>query len=340
MIVKILIILIFVIISVLYFYKPNGIFRRIALVLWISLAIIAALRPETMADYDNYVSAVELSESYDATRFEPAFKLINYICNSNYLLVFFLFSFLAIGIKIAWLYKLSPILMGSMLVYVSNLYVLHEMIQIRAGVAAAFLLVLIPYLYNRDFKHFLFITLVAMTFHYSAITFLFLWFVNPRSKQRIVYLSALIISYALSMYGFTITNIVSYVPFEPIQLLYQSYSLKFDEYVNIFNILQIGRCLLCVVFWYYVDCVQKHCQYFNILIKIYTIGLCALPLFSDLVVMSVRLNQLFITVEMALVPVGFYYMFRQKHVSCLLTLTFSLLLLYMTMSNEEYWKPL
>ena len=238
MIVKALIILIFIIISVLFFYKPNGKFRKIVLVLSISLAIIAALRPETMSDYANYVSAVELSESYDATRFEPAFKLISYICNSNYLLVFFSFSFLAIGIKIAQFYKLSPILMGSMLIYVSNLYVLHEMIQIRAGVASAFLLVLIPYLFKRDFKHFLLITLVAITFHYSAITFLFLWFVNPRSRQRTIYLSALIISYALSIYGFTITNMVSYVPFEPIQLLYQSYSLKFDEYVNIFNILQ------------------------------------------------------------------------------------------------------
>lgn len=303
------------------------------------LSLVAALRPDTMPDYENYVSAVENSNSYDSNRFEFTFNVIKWIAHSDYLALFFIYALISVSIRICQIKKLSPVLWGSMLIYISYIFVLHDMIQIRAAVASALLLVIIPHIYNRNWKAFLFLTFIAISFHYSAIIFLLLWFINPRKYKPSIYILALLLSYCLALLGTTVTSLISYIPFEPIQLLYTSYSSKVDDYVNIFNALQLGRCCLCVFLWYKASFVNARYKYYITLLKIYTLGLCALPLFSDIVALAVRVSQLLLSIEMILIPVGFIYMFRQKIFAKVSILLYAFVLLFFTLSNTMYWNP-
>lgn len=211
------------------------------------------------------------------------------------------------------------------------------MIQIRAAVVSALLLVIIPFIYERNFKAFIITTIIAILFHYSAAAFLFLWFLRPNSNTRIYFIAALILSYAMAVLGITVTQVISFIPFAPIQTLYNMYVMHFDDYVNVFNSLQLIRCMICVFFWIFIDVINSRYTIFALILKIYTIALCALPLFSDITTIAVRFNQLLLSVEIILLPSGFYHLFRQKYLAKGLNLAYAAIVLLYSLTNQQYW---
>lgn len=62
-------------------------------------------------------------------------------------------------------------------------FILHEMTQIRAGVAAAIFLLALEDIKNRNFKIYLIKTILAMMFHYSAIIMIFVYLFNPNKMN-------------------------------------------------------------------------------------------------------------------------------------------------------------
>ena len=303
------------------------------------LVIIATLRPDHMADYSNYYEAIVNADSFDAGRFEPAFKVIRLLSFNIPLVVFFYYACISVFLRTAQIIKMSPLIWGSMLIYTANIFILHDMIQIRAAVSSALLLMALPYLHERNFKKFALVSIIAIMFHYSSIVFFLLWFIKPNTGQKYLYIGLLVLSYMMAVLGITVTQVISYIPFRPIQMLYYSYSLKVDDFVNVFNTLQLGRCALCVFLWFWVDRIQEKYTMFALLLKIYTVALCTLPLFSDIAAIAVRFNQLLLVVEMVLVPAGFYFMFKQKMVAKCVTALYALLLFFFTITNNQYWNP-
>lgn len=301
------------------------------------MVLIATFRSEDMPDYSNYYQAIVNANSYDAGRFEPTFNLIRFLAFNVPLVVFFIYACLSIFTRVTQIIKLSPLVWGSMLIYLSNIFILHDMIQIRAAVTSSLLLVALPYHYERRFWPYALVCLIATLFHYSAVVFFLLWFINPKSNQRGLYMGCLLVSYCMAVLGITVTQVISYIPFRPIQLLYYSYSSKVDEFVNVFNLLQLGRCAMCVCLWMVVDRIQEKYTLFMLLIKIYTIALCTLPLFSDIPAVAVRFNQLLLSVEMIMVPSAFYFIIKQNIVAKVLTAFYATVLFVFTITNSQYW---
>ena len=117
----------------------------VCLVITIILTFVAVFKPNTMADYGNYVDIVRYNEW---GRYEPATFCINtisHLFHNPFPVFIFLYAILGIGIKIKAIKELSPLFWGSIIVYLSHYYILLDLIQIRAGVAAAFSLFLIKY---------------------------------------------------------------------------------------------------------------------------------------------------------------------------------------------------
>lgn len=306
-------------------------------VLGVVMVVIASFRPGEMPDYANYYDAFIANNSIDGSRFEPSFKLIRLLAFRVPILGFLLYASLSITLRLRMILHMSPLVWGSIAIYISNLFVLHDMIQIRASVASALLLVAIPYIYSREFKKFCIVVLVATLFHYSAAVFLPLWFIKTDKSNKYFFITMLVLSYAIAVFNISLTKIFAIIPFAPTQVLYASYAAKVDDYVNVFNILQLGRCLLCLVFWWFVDFVQQKYKLFITLLKIYTISLCMLPLFADVAAIAVRLSQLLLVVEMILVPVGLYFIIKQEKLAKMLVGFYSVLLLYFTLTNPLYW---
>jgi hypothetical protein len=115
------------------------------------LFLIAALRNENVdRDYLTYILNYEQTAKRLALTIEPTFYLFSIIARSifdNVIFLFIIYAFLGVFIKIYAISKLSKELyLFSFLVYFSNFFLLHEMTQIRAGVAAAFILISLLYI--------------------------------------------------------------------------------------------------------------------------------------------------------------------------------------------------
>jgi len=154
----------------------------IFILIGIVLILIAGLRPIGLdRDSLNYINA--LNESVNLLDKEPFFWIIakfnKILFGGNERTFFIIFAILGVTINLLAIKRLSLVPAFSIFTYICLYFVLHEMTQIRIGVASGIFLLSIPDVYNRNFKAFLFKTVLATMFHYSAIIMLLVYFLNP-----------------------------------------------------------------------------------------------------------------------------------------------------------------
>jgi len=151
----------------------------------ILLILIAGLRPIGI-DRDSLSYVEVLGVDFAIANFidkEPMFWIINefnkYVFGGNVNTFFLIFAILGVSLKLFAIRKYSLLPILSIYTYICLYFVLHEMTQIRAGVATAIFLLALEDIKNRNFKSYLFKTVLAMLFHYSAIIMLLVYFMNP-----------------------------------------------------------------------------------------------------------------------------------------------------------------
>lgn len=129
------------------------------IILVICLVCVAGFRSgSTLPDYATYagyysnVVAGQLSYFIEIS-FVLLAKLSNIILADNSIVLFVIYAIIGVSLKTYAIKKLTPLFFLSLLIYISNYFILHEMIQIRAGVATAFILLSIVPLYDRSIKN-------------------------------------------------------------------------------------------------------------------------------------------------------------------------------------------
>lgn len=139
-------------------------------------------------DYSTYESSIYNNLSIG----EPTFLLITFIIRTlglpNYTL-FLVYAAIGISLKMRIIYKYSYLPIISFIIYLSNIIMLQDINQIRAGVATALFLTSIPYLAQNKKKIFACIILLATLFHFSSLLLLVLLFIDavPLSKTNIYF---------------------------------------------------------------------------------------------------------------------------------------------------------
>ena len=295
---------------------------NIVLLLLIAVStLIAALRPETMRDYVEY-SAFFLGK--ENLKFEVGFRwFVRYLNNITYNPIFFfaLFALISIGTRLLFIYKYASFFFVSFEVYISNVYILHDMIQIRIAIASSILLWSTIYIYNRNFKKFIFIVSIAFIFHYAALAILPLYFLQ---KGRVnIWMYILIpISYLCYSIGIQLGNITQYLQLDFIQNLYNLYSqsaiLK-DEQINVYNNLQLLRCAIYYCILHYVNLILQYNKYVLLYLKVYVISLSTLVFFSDIPTLAFRISELYQTIEIILFPL-LIYVFKNKAIGSMVVI--------------------
>lgn len=128
----------------------------------------------------------------------------------------FIYSLISIVLRISAIYKYSYNIPFSLCVWISNLYILHEMIQIRAAVASAFLLWLLPLIKEKKKGLCLLVIALSTYFHYSSLIFILLLFLNPEKinikKWIIIYLILFIINILKISTGDIFAFIMGFIP--------------------------------------------------------------------------------------------------------------------------------
>lgn len=304
---------------------------------YFSLLLVVAFRPDTMTDYLAYTDGFE--GGYSGIRLEPFFHVIKYVATllgNPVIWGFVIYAFICVTIKY-WVIRKSHVdFWPSIIVYISNILISHDMVAIRAGAAAGILLFTSSNLIILSRKRVVLLVSIATLFHYSALAFFIIIFLNPNRQSRLLFLIGLLICNILAAFGYTLTSYVS--------VLGNINSLKAvvemnrgSGMMNYMNLLQLGHIAICVLFWNKANRLLQNDINALLYLKLYTIGLCVMPLFADSISIAIRLSGLFLVIEILLIPIGFKSIFGDNLFGKLMLILYASIIFYFNVTSSAYW---
>lgn len=306
---------IFLILAIFCLLRKGG--REELVFSGILLFFIAACRPEGIDnDYLGYLSYYNNIANDSPVVVEPSFVFISLIVKhvfNNPSYVFVLYACLGVLLKFYAIDKLTQFKNLTVLIYFSNFFLLHEMTQIRAGVASGLLLLCIEPIRDRNLLKFLILALIAIFFHFSAIVILPLYFLQAKELNVKAYLALIPIAYILAFLKIDIYTFTSSIPIPLLQSKVGSYSFYADEDngVNLFNYVHLSRCLIASLIAWRWRSIMRYNSNGILMIKIYIISLFVFVAFSSIPGISSRTSELLQIVEIILLPFV-CYIFREK----------------------------
>ncbi|WP_094111763.1 EpsG family protein [Pantoea eucrina] len=154
-----------------------------------TLILIAGLRTPGL-DNDSITYYSEVLNIYNGIYNikEPVFLLFSYaseyLFNKNPEVIFLFYALLSITIKAYAIKNHSDNIYLSFIVYAGMFYILHEMTQIRVGLAAALYLLAIPDLVKSNKKSYILKVALATLCHFSAVILIPLMLFSPRKINK------------------------------------------------------------------------------------------------------------------------------------------------------------
>ncbi len=310
----------FAVITVFYIINPedkylNNIFLFLVMV---ALIFTAGLRGKD-ADNDYYVyrSFWRMRKIDDGT-VEYSFYLIKVLIKNVLHLQFqyLLLAYAVIGViaKLLAIRKITSLLWGSVLIYFSHYFLLHEFTQIRIGVATGFVLFSIYFLSEKKYILFVVFSFLAIFFHQSC--FLVLFFPLIRNNNKNTWIFALLIPLGYILYFFnTYLHINMPIPIlqNKIELYEEATKSGFlkDSKINPFNIVFLIRIFIFYVIFYQSEKISYFFPNLHIYLKIYSLSLFSFLFFSRIPVFSFRIQELLGVVEIILIPT-IVYLFSER----------------------------
>jgi hypothetical protein len=258
-------------------------------------------------DYTGYINYYNDILHHSFSRVEPTFILITRIVDrifSNNLYLFIIYALLGIFLKFYAISTLTSFRLLSVLVYFSGFFLLFEMTQIRAGVAAGLLLNCISTIKERRLGLFIFLASLASLFHYSALVIFPLYFLNGKKLNELIYLLLIPFAYILYYSKFNILLLAREIPIPLVQIKLSTYLYwaSLNKTINLFNYVHLSRCLLAFLFLWKWRLIAETNPYSIILTKIYVIAIFIFVAFANIPAISSRISELLMIVEIILIP--------------------------------------
>lgn len=253
--------------------------------------------------------------------------------------VFLLYALFGVGLKFWAIKKLSPVYFLPVLLYFSNYFILHEMTQIRAGIASGlFLLALIPQAEGKKLKAVV-LLLAALLFHYSSIIlFVVLLFSNKEIEGK--WLKALLLIIPVGYICHSLNIGITSIPIPYISRKIEIYTemrdkgIMGDEAINVFNALTLVK----IAVFYYLIFMRKTLLAFNkyspLMLKIEGLSLFCFLFFADMPVFAFRLSELYGIVEIILMS-NIYFTLKPKWASKLVVIGIALCFLAFNLFHNE-----
>lgn len=310
--------------------------KGLMIAVWLIMALIVTFRPENMPDRYEYVMFYKRGGS---GRFEWGYSVLtDFIRMLNFDVYFYLFFFASIAIilKLYAVAKMTSLIWGSLVIYISHIFILNDAIQMRAAIASGFLLFSIYYSYKRNLIRFLLTTMVACCFHYSSIIIVFVWFLNGKKSYKYLYVGLLLASYAL-VNTITLSNYIEFIPFLFVQNAWSMYSAELGgEYADIFSAGALMRLFMSIFSFIFIDKISRSNELFVLFAKVYAVSIIIFVLFSDFKVVSLRLSLLLQVVEILFIPMFVYSVNINGFCKRLLVVIIGAILLF---ANISYINP-
>jgi hypothetical protein len=264
-----------------------------------------------MADYENYVDTFYEVPDFGKSGFADIHGEIGYLylntfirtIGANHYVLFALVGAASVALSLQFFRKYTPYFLVSLLIYFSHVFLLREMIQIRAGLAIAIVMFAIPYVERRKFLPVLLIVAAAALFHSVSWLFLLLYFSYPilsSSRNQLMLLGAGLVAGLVLNIGF-LEMALTMLGAPAIVLNYlmdeqYNYSLGLVNPVLIKHFLVIGFIL------YNREFFEERVKHFKVLLVCYVIAAFWLSAFNNFAIFSGRIATMFSNVEHVLIP--------------------------------------
>lgn len=303
------------------------------------LIVSGFIAPGISQDYNNYLNGYYLSDP--SLLPEPFSKLIFKIpanLNLPISLSFFVFALVSMFLKKKAVQALGISFSVFCLMYFSKLFLLHDLTQVRAGVAVACCLMALYYYERENNKKTIFYIVIGFLFHYSAIMFTAVFLLGRDKPNVLRWLLFVCISLL-----FTVINLKN-VLFTVFHFFHapKNYLVYLDAssvmQVNPFSLLSLINLFVFFaisfsngIFSDRISCIAY---------KLYGLSLISFYMFINFPVLSFRISEFFLVFQVILLS-KFYYIVKdsQRHIYIVLIALFSALQLYMTYNVSNIILP-
>lgn len=311
------------------------------------LLVVAVLRGDDVdRDYKTYISIYEYLVNGDSYTIEPTFTLFTYISNAitgTPALIFVIYASLALYYKAKYIRYFSPYICLSLLVYYSNFYFVHELTQIRIGVASAIGFFSIKYLIEGRKNKFIAWIFIATLFHFSMVVMLIALLFDKNkisNKFSLTCLMLIIISYGLIILNISPLDLLRFIPISVIQEKLAIYKYQtangMVEAVNVVSALQLIRIGAIALIFCNASKFDNN-KPMVMLCKLYSLSPICLALLSSLPAFAIRISELFSLADIVVLPILASYC-KQKNMARLAVIILSVLVLFMNLYHNELVK--
>ena len=311
----------------------------------ITLVLIAGFRNgDKMPDYLTYVGLYHQIISGNFTYFiEFTYIYLsifsNFVVKEEPIFLFLIYAIIGVTLKLYSIRKLTELWFFSLVIYICNYFILHEMIQIRAGVASGFILLSILPLKERKFKFFLLLITLATLFHYSSIFFLLLWFLTSKPYKLSYYFLFIVVAFIIHFARIDpISLMMNFIPEEyfSVKIGYIDKDRANDLAINVFGIFAITRILIFFYFLFYEKTIKKHNHYFTIILKYYFLGVFSYISLAYYPEIAVRIAYTLMSSEIIIIP-ALVYTIKSKFTSSFLIVIYAFLAFFFNVFLTTYF---
>jgi hypothetical protein len=309
------------------------------------LFLFAGLRGDKVDnDFSTYIEYFESvknrSISESLLMVEPSFVLIAHVV-PNIRCMMLVFAFLGVFVHIFAFRKVSSFPYFSLAIWVTHYFFVHEMNQVRAGVAIGLVLYSLYFIVERKLLKFLLIIGVATLFHYSAIVLIPIYFLSTVKMNR-TYFVLIPVTYILYLGGIGLLEILGKLHIGIIQSKIEAYntlqSAGMYTKMNVFNPAVMLRITLIYIFLFNYDYLKDKNPHFIIMVKMYCMSIAFMVLFASMPAFALRFADVFGIVELALVPMLFYLL-DYKYPVLTFVFGWSILFLFLDLVYNGFLNP-
>lgn len=300
-------------IVVLAFFEDEEMQSRgwLLIVLATVLTLFVAFRPAGIDnDYNSYLGYYKHPSGVAALLTEPTFKMINGLARflEAPLLLFVIYAFLAVPLKVYAIKRLSPYWYLSILLWFTHLFVIQEMTQIRVAVSTGIFLFSLPSLAEGNKKKFSLCLLLAILFHYSALALLPLILIGNKDLSRRFRFLLIVLPIFIYAFPFAGMEMLKWIPIPFIQQKLQMYEeLMVYEggvwaEINIYNAMALVRLFAYYVLIWRYDYLKEKYPYMPVLLKVFCYSICVYVGLSFLPPIAMRVEEFIAIIDCILFP--------------------------------------
>lgn len=295
------------------------------LTIGVVLMVYAGVRPVGFdRDSPNYETMFMHPDSRSSEiSVEPFFLWICNVCSllmQDVRIILVLFAIVGVTLKMYAIKKLTPMFFLPLVIYFGNFYFLHEITQIRAGVAAAIFLISVYYMSEGRKLVAFGVIAVACMFHYSALSLFPLLFLDNKPMCRVKKkMMASIVPMCFLLY-FLNLDLLTTIPIPYVTDKVEGYkaasefgAVAKNSILNPFPLIKMAVFLFLL---YFADTVERYVPSIHLLIKILGCSLVVYFAFSSITIISIRISELYGIVELVAYPC-IAYIIRPKSVGTL-----------------------